>query len=97
MATYIVLASFTEQGIRAVKDTMKRAEAFRTLAKESGVTVKDTYWTLGGYDIVAILDAPDELAVTALGLSLGQAGNVRTQTMCAFSSDDMAKILARVK
>jgi len=97
MATYIVLANFTEQGIRNVKDTGKRAEAFKTLAKGSGVTVKDTYWTLGSYDIVAILDAPDDATVTALGLSLGQGGNVRTQTMRAFSADEMAKILAQVK
>jgi uncharacterized protein with GYD domain len=97
MATYIVLTNFTEQGIRAVKETTKRAEAFKTLAKQNGVTVKDIYWTLGSYDIVAILDAPDEMTVTALGLSLGQGGNVRTQTMRAFSADDMTKILARVK
>ena len=97
MATYIVLGNFTEQGIRAVKDTTKRAEAFKTLAKQNGVTVKEIYWTLGRYDNVAILDAPDEAAVTALGLSMGSAGNVRTQTMRAFSADEMGKILARMK
>jgi uncharacterized protein with GYD domain len=97
MATYIVLANFTDQGIRTVKDTPKRADAFRTLAKDSGVTVKDLYWTLGTYDIVAVLDAPDEITMTALGLSLGQLGNVRTQTMRAFSAEDMGKVLQRVK
>jgi len=97
MATYIVLGNFTEQGIRGVKETTKRAEGFKALAKQHGVTVKDTYWTLGSFDIVSILDAPDEAAVTALGLSLGSAGNVRTQTMRAFSADDMGKIIAKVK
>jgi uncharacterized protein with GYD domain len=97
MATYIVLASFTEQGIRAVKDTVKRSEAFKGLAKQHGVTLKDIYWTLGSYDIVAIMDAPDDMAVTTLGLALGAGGNVRTQTMRAFSADDMGKILAKVK
>jgi len=97
MATYIVLASFTEQGIRAVKDTVKRSEAFRTLAKQHGVTLKDIYWTLGSYDIVSIMEASDDTAVTSLGLALGAAGNVRTQTMRAFSADDMGKILAKVK
>jgi len=97
MAIYIVLSNFTDQGIKAVKDTTKRAEAFRTLAKQNGVTIKDLYWTLGSYDVVAIMDAPDEMTVTALELSLAQAGNVRTQTMRSFSADEMGKILERVK
>ena len=96
MATYIMLANFTDQGIRNVKDTVKRAEAFRELAKGAGVTVKDLYWTLGQYDIIAIADAPDEATVTALGLTLGKSGNVRTQTLRSFSADDMKKILAKV-
>ena len=96
MATYIMLASFTDQGIRNVKDTTKRADAFRELAKGSGATVKDIYWTLGQYDIVAVADAPDELAMTALGLAIGKSGNVRTQTLRAFSQADMAAILAKV-
>jgi uncharacterized protein with GYD domain len=96
MATYIMLANFTDQGIRNVKDSVKRAETFRELAKGAGVTVKDLYWTLGQYDIVAIADAQDEMTVTALGLTLAKAGNVRTQTLRAFSATDMTKILAKV-
>ncbi|MDQ8732778.1 GYD domain-containing protein [Bradyrhizobium sp. LHD-71] len=96
MATYIMLASFTDQGIRNVKDTIKRAEAFKDLAKDSGATVKDIYWTLGQYDVVAIADAPDEMTMTALGLALGKSGNVRTQTLRAFSQADMNTILAKV-
>jgi uncharacterized protein with GYD domain len=97
MPTFILLTSFTEQGIRAVKDTVKRADKFRALAKQSGATVKDLYWTLGKYDVVSIVEAPDLASVTALGLSVGMAGNVRTQTLPAFSADDMAKVLAKVK
>ena len=96
MAIYIMLGSFTDQGIRSIKDTVKRADAFKELAKGSGVTVKDIYWTLGQYDIVAIADAPDEMAMTGLGLALGKSGNVRTQTMRAFSQADMSNILAKV-
>jgi uncharacterized protein with GYD domain len=96
VATYIMLASFTEQGIRNVKDTTKRADAFKELAKGSGANIKDIYWTLGQYDIVAIADAPDEMAMTALGLALGKSGNVRTQTLRAFSQADMTAILAKV-
>ena len=96
MATYIMLASFTEQGIRNVKDTTSRADSLRELAKGSGATVKDIYWTLGQYDLVAIADAPDEMTMTALGLALGTRGHVRTQTLRAFSQADMNTILSKV-
>ena len=97
MPTYIILTNFTEQGIRAVKDTTKRADKFRELAKQHGATVKELYWTLGKYDVVSIVEAPDVASMTALGLTLGMAGNVRTQTLPAFSADEMAKVLAKVK
>jgi uncharacterized protein with GYD domain len=97
MPAFIILSSFTDQGVRAIKDTTKRAEKFKELAKQHGATVKDLYWTLGQYDVVAIVDAPDLTSITALGLNLGMAGNVRTQTLPAFSADDMAKVLAKVK
>jgi uncharacterized protein with GYD domain len=96
MATYIVLSSFTDQGIRSVKDSTKRADAVRDLAKKFGVTAKDFFWTLGSYDVVAIFDAPDDASMTALGLALGAAGNVRTQTMRAFSREEMNGVLAKL-
>jgi uncharacterized protein with GYD domain len=96
MPIYIVLGSFTDQGVRNVKDTTKRAEALRDLGKKFGVTVKDVYWTLGQYDVATVVDAPDDAAVTALGLTLGALGNVRTQTLRAFSADEMGKILTRM-
>lgn len=97
MPTFVILTNFTEQGIRAVKETTKRAEKFRELAKQHGATVKELYWTLGKYDVVSIIEAPDTASMTALGLALGMAGNVRTQTLPAFSADEMAKVLAKVK
>jgi uncharacterized protein with GYD domain len=96
MSTYIVLGNFTEQGIRNVKDTTKRADALKEMAKKVGATVKETYWTLGHYDIVAIIDAPDEASITALGLSIGVAGNVRTQTLRAFNPAEIGPILKKV-
>jgi len=96
MATYIVLANFTEQGIRNVKDTMKRAEAFKATAKKAGVTVKEIFWTLGHHDIVTIVDAPDDTAITAVGLQLGMLGNIRTQTLRAFPTTEMERILSKI-
>ena len=96
MATYILLGHFTEQGIRNVKDTTKRAETVKELGKKAGVTVKELYWTLGQYDVVAIFDAPDEAAATTLGLSIGVAGNVRTQTLRAFTAAEIGPILKKL-
>jgi uncharacterized protein with GYD domain len=96
MPTYIVLGNFTEQGIRNVKDTTKRADALRDMAKKLGITVRETFWTLGQYDVVAILEAPDEAAMTALGLSIGALGSVRTQTLRAFSGEEIGRILTRM-
>ena len=96
MATFISLTSFTDQGIRNVKDTTKRADAIREASKKFGVTVKDIYWTLGSYDTVAIFEAPDDASVTALGLAIGQLGFVRTQTLRAFSQAEMGDILKKL-
>ena len=96
MATYIVLSNFTEQGIRNIKDSPKRAEAFKNMAKKSGVTVKDLFWTLGQYDVVAILEAPDDMSITALGLSIGALGNIRTQTLRAYSEPEIKLVLGKM-
>lgn len=96
MATYIVLCSFTDQGIRNVKDTVTRAEGVRRMAKDFNVTVKDIYWTLGAYDLTTVFEAPDDESVTALCLAIGGMGNIRTQMLRAFSADEMKGVLARV-
>jgi len=96
MATYCVLGSFTEQGVRDAKDSPKRAEAFREMARKCGVTVKELYWAQGQYDIVTILEASDDLAVTSLALSVGALGNVRTQTLRLFSPADMKAIIDKM-
>jgi uncharacterized protein with GYD domain len=96
MATYCVLSSFTEQGVRNAKDSPKRAEAFKEMARKCGVTVKDLYWAQGQYDIVTILEAPDDLAVTSLALSVGGLGNIRTQTLRLFSAGDMKAIIEKM-
>ena len=96
MVTYVVLAKFTDQGIRNVKESPKRADAFKAMAKTFGVTVKDLLWTQGKYDVVTIIEAPDEPSAMSLTLSLGALGNVRSETLRAFSADDMTKIVGNM-
>lgn len=96
MVAYIVLATFTDQGIKHAKDSPKRAEAFRQMAKTFGVTVKDIFWTQGRYDIVTVIEAPDEFSATALNLSLSALGNIRTESLRAFSAADMATIVGKM-
>jgi len=96
MANYVVIANFTEKGVHDAKDTIGRAEKFKEMAKKAGVTVKEIFWMIGRYDIVTICEAPDDETATALSLSVASRGNVRTQTMRAFSADEMTKILAKM-
>ena len=96
MVTYIVLAKFTDQGIRNAKESPKRAEAFKQLAKTFGATVKDLFWTQGRYDTVTIVEAPDESSAMSLSLSLGALGNIRTESLRAFSAADMATIVGKM-
>jgi len=96
MATYIALSGFTDQGIRNVKDTTKRADMVRDMAKKLGVTMKEVFWTMGAYDVVVIFEAPDDAAMTAVGLAIGALGFVRTQTLRAFSREEMTTILRKL-
>ncbi|KGT74296.1 GYD domain-containing protein [Bradyrhizobium japonicum] len=96
MVTYVVLGNFTDQGVRNVKDSPKRAEAFKEMAKTFGVSVKEIVWTQGRYDVVTVLEAPDEAAAMSLSLSLSALGNVRTETLRAFSAADMTKIVGKM-
>jgi uncharacterized protein with GYD domain len=96
MPNYIVLGTFTDQGIRNIKDSPKRMDAVAAMAKKTGATLKETYWTLGQYDFVAVFEAPDDVSMTALGLSIGKLGNVRTQTLRAFPPAEMKSIVGKV-
>ena len=96
MVTYVVLANFTEQGIRSAKESPKRAEAFKKMAETFGVVVKELFWTQGRFDVVTILDAPDEETATAVLLNISRLGNVQTQTLRAFGEKEIAKILGKV-
>lgn len=95
MAHYVVLASFTDQGVRAIKDTGKRAKAFRDVAKQMNVQIKEIYWTLGSYDVVVTMEAPDDETAAALMLKVGSLGNLKSQTLRAFSEKEIDSITSR--
>jgi uncharacterized protein with GYD domain len=95
MVIYVVLGNFTDQGIRAAKDSPKRAEAFKKMAETFGITVKELFWTQGPY-VVTVLDAPDEFSTMTLSLSLGALGNVRTESLRAFPAADITKVVGKM-
>ena len=95
MPTYVSLINWTEKGAASFKDTIDRAEAGRALAGAFGGSLKEIYWTLGPYDIVAVSEAPDDESATAFALALGSQGNVRTTTMRAVDADEMKGIIAK--
>jgi uncharacterized protein with GYD domain len=96
MATFISLVNFTEQGVRDFQASPERAAKFKSMAKEAGVEMKEIYWTIGAYDAVLILEAPDDQTVAAALLGLASLGNVRTQTLRAFNASEMREIIAKV-
>ena len=95
MATFISLITETQQGEENIRDSVARSARFMELAKESDVTVKGMYWTMGGYDGVLVLEAPDAATVSALLYKLTSGGAVRTQTMHAFEAEEMGSIMSR--
>lgn len=94
MATFVTTIKFTEQGVKAIADTTKRAAALKSAAKKLGVKVVDVFWTLGAFDGLLVLESPDEESVTALMLQLAAKGNVQTTTARAFTAAEMDKVLA---
>ena len=93
MPTYIVLGHFTDQGIRNIKDTPKRANALKEAAKKYGATIKSVYWTLGAYDVMTVVEAPDSESMAKLLFNLGSLGNVWTQSLRALEADEVERIL----
>jgi uncharacterized protein with GYD domain len=96
MPTYISLVQFTEKGIQAAKQTTVRVANWAAKVQSTGVSIKEMYWTLGQYDQVCIFDAPDDETAASVLLAADMLGNIRTQTMRAFTTSEMDKILAKV-
>lgn len=97
MATYISTIKFTEQGFKSIRDTTKRAAAIRVATKKMGIKVINIFWTLGAYDGLLILEAPDDETATGFLLGLGAEGNIQTTTVRAFNAGEMDLILQKMK
>lgn len=96
MPQYLGMANWTDQGVKNARDAGKRAEAFKKLATEMGCTVHALFFTMGRYDIATRIEAPDDATISALMLKLASLGNVRTETMRAYTEAEFAQILERV-
>jgi len=96
MPTYIALFRWTQQGISKVKDSPSRLDAGREAFKKRGITMKETYLTMGRYDLVVVIEAPDDATYASAILALGAQGNVQTETLKAFTEDQFRKIISAV-
>jgi uncharacterized protein with GYD domain len=96
MPTFMILGKFTDQGVRNIKESPKRQEAFRQLCEKQNARVKEVYRTMGRYDLAAIVEAPDDVAMSSILYTLGSLGNVRTETLRAFTPQETEAALARV-
>ena len=95
MPTYIALMNWTDKGIGGFKDAVSRAKAAGDAAERLGGKIRDTFWTVGPYDVVGIADFPDDETATAFLLQVGSLGNVRTTTLRAFNSEEISAIISK--
>ena len=95
MPTYISLVNWTEQGVKNFRDTVRRAEDVRGLVEKHGGQLRQIFWTLGEYDVVTVIDFPDDETATAVLLQIAAGGNVRTKTMKAFDAEQIGAIIQR--
>ena len=96
MPRYIVLLNWTAQGIKNVKDTVKRAKSFENAIEKAGGKSLGFYYTIGRYDMVAMVEAPTDEVMASILFSLGSLGNVRTETLKTFSVDETANIIEKL-
>jgi uncharacterized protein with GYD domain len=96
MPTYITLMNWTDQGVKTARDTVRRRDQADALAEKYGARIEQVYWTVGPYDIVTIIEAPDDESATAMLLELGSQGNLRTTTLRAYDREQMSGIVQRL-
>jgi uncharacterized protein with GYD domain len=96
MPTYVLLINWTDQGIRNVKDTIKRAKAFKSAVERSGGKMLDAYYTMGQHDFVATVEFPNDESAMSILLALGVRGNVSTTTLKTFSLSEVEKVISKL-
>jgi uncharacterized protein with GYD domain len=96
MPTYITLVNWTEQGITNVKETLDRDAQVGSLAQQLGGQLTTTYWTQGPYDLIVVFEFPDDETFAAFALALGSRGAVRTESLRAYSREEMQRILQKL-
>jgi uncharacterized protein with GYD domain len=95
MPTYVSLINWTDQGIKNYRDTVARADSFRDSVRQAGGQVRELLWTLGEYDIVSVIEAPDDETAIALLLQVAAVGNIRTRTMRAMNANEITSVIGR--
>ena len=93
MPTYVMLANWTDQGMRAINDSPKRIDAAKKTMEEMGGQFRSFYMTMGAHDLVMIYDAPDDAVAARFTLMLGKLGNVRTTSLKAFPEEAYRQIV----
>jgi uncharacterized protein with GYD domain len=93
MSTYVSLINWTEQGIKNFRDTTHRADDFTNAVEKAGGHVREILWCVGEYDLITIVDFPDDESATASLLQVGALGNIRTRTMRGFDAQQMGRII----
>jgi len=94
MPTYVMLNNFTQQGIQKIKDGPKRVDAARKTFRNMGGEIKAFYALSGQYDTLVLVEAPDDETMARISLAIGALGNIRTQTMRAYTEKEYKKLIA---
>jgi uncharacterized protein with GYD domain len=97
MPTYVMLLKWTEQGAKNAKDALSRQEQGRAGIERAGGRLIGSWWTQGAYDAVVVVELPDDETMSALAITLGRIGDVRTETMRAYGNEEMQRILQNVR
>jgi uncharacterized protein with GYD domain len=96
MPMYIGLINWTDQGVKNAKESVARGDAFKKMAADLGCEVQGIFWTMGRYDIATRIVAPDDATISALMLKVAQLGNIRSETMRAYTEEEFAGIMKQV-
>jgi len=96
MPSYILLVNWTDQGIKNMKDSVKRAKSFEGAIEKAGGKSRGIYYTMGRHDIVAIVEAPNDETIASVLYSTGSLGNIRTETLKAFSMAEAVNIIEKI-